>query len=97
MNINQLCALTSDEMVSNESIAYPRAEYKAQCPQHGKWVNFKISHFERMNEYDPSALIRRVAKMAIAARCPDCIREANEVKLPPTRWPNAGEPGGAEL
>ena len=29
--------------------------------------------------------------------CPTCVEERTEASVPPTRWPNAGEPEGAEL
>lgn len=79
------------------SVTYPQAQYQVQCPKHGKWVTFQISHVDLLNVFDPNQFIRFWAQGAIDTKCPGCIQEQNEVKLPPTRWPNAGEPGGAEL
>lgn len=80
-----------DEVVNEHSAVYPRGRYQAQCPKHGKWVTFAVSYIETANAYDPQMYLIQVAETEIPKKCAGCVEDANEVKLPPTRWPEDAE------
>jgi hypothetical protein len=75
-----------------EGMTYAQAQYRAQCPIHGEWVTFPISYLAIINAYNPrEVVVERKALQVIELNCGGCIKEANAVKLPPTRWPEGAE------
>lgn len=58
-----------------------RQTHIPRCPVHNKPLFYNVACI-----YDPIA----------TPRCEDCDKDF-EQPIPPTRWPNAGDPGGAEL
>ena len=90
MKITQL----SYHRVDN-ALGYTPFEYAVYCEQHQETVKFSISAIAIQFRYAsvaryPRDLIEKEASEALKRGCPGC-------SIPPTRWPNAGEPGGAEL
>jgi hypothetical protein len=74
-----------------EGMTYAQAQYQAQCPIHGEWVTFPISFLAIMNAYNPREVVEHRALQVIELNCTGCIKEANAVKVSPTRWPEGAE------
>jgi hypothetical protein len=74
-----------------------RREFAVVCPRHGHRVHFFI--FDRdmediyANKNSFLSLVDIRAQAALDEHCPGCQKPP----MPATRWPNAGEDGGAEL
>jgi hypothetical protein len=69
--------------------------YEVFCEEHNTQFPFKISFFALSAAPSPRALIEEIASQVLRSCCSGC--RGLDAPLPPTRWPNAGEPGGAEL
>lgn len=74
----------------DKALTYGPFRYSVWCDKHQETVYFEVSASDMMFAFRPHDVIEHAASKALQQECPGC-------SIPPTRWPNAGEPGGAEL